>query len=404
VGTVNAMPGGSNAMMQNIRATDGHIPASSSSSAVPKKSTGKKSGFHVEMSKSKKRKWVATLSDAAKNHVWNISSDGIPDIDEVTLDRLADLSSEELNLIFVEAIRTGNLDAAKLILNPKVYRLDINAQDEYQRTGLHWAILERQSAFVIDFILSRSDINTDGQDCDGNTPLAIATERGLVDVVAKLVPMHPRAINIPNHERWTPFHEAVDKDNCDIVKIFINQLEQHSLQDNDRTCFYQQKDDQETILHIAAYRGNSDIVGRLLNHLMNVSTKPRDIIAVLEITNSDESDCLDIAREERYKDVVTLLRTAVATFEANLRFEVQDDTSPTLELDSDQPVQWACGAWGVHRCPFESSTHRCYPIGGYPNYEGSSSSPSPSSLNPSPRTDMSSARDDTYIQIEGGDC
>ena len=62
-------------------------------------------------------------------------------------------------MVFVEAIRTGNLDAAKVLLNPRIQRLDINAVDEEYRTGLHWAIFERQVDFAINFILSRSDVN-----------------------------------------------------------------------------------------------------------------------------------------------------------------------------------------------------------------------------------------------------
>ena len=90
-------------------------------------------------------------------------------------------SSKIPETVLFSAARSGNVELCRGLLKKG---LSVDPRDDWQRTPLHWASSDGQSAAVIELIELGSDL--EAVDENGNTPLHLACQKVRLDVVTAL--------------------------------------------------------------------------------------------------------------------------------------------------------------------------------------------------------------------------
>ena len=137
------------------------------------------------------------------------------------------MTQDELNQKLIEAVDNKNITEIKSLLNQGA---NVNAQEKYGWTPLHWAALN-----------------------------------GYYDV-AKLLIENGADVNIKNNGGWTPLHEAAFKECYDIVKLLIDNGADVNTQNEDGT----------SPLHISAMKGYRDIIKYLIENGADVNVQDKD--------------------------------------------------------------------------------------------------------------------------------
>ena len=123
------------------------------------------------------------------------------------------LTSKGYNMIHKAAM--GNKPSAIIYFNKK-YNMNLEDNDENQRTALHLSIQNCMENSVI--YLLNLGINVNSKDKDGNTALHYAVRKGQIRIIKKLI-QRGADINIPdNKKKKTPVMLA--KNNPEILEIF----------------------------------------------------------------------------------------------------------------------------------------------------------------------------------------
>jgi len=111
---------------------------------------------------------------------------------------------------------TSGRDIVELLVSQGA---DINAQDNYGQTPLHYAA-DKQIVDMVELLVSQGvDINA--QDNYGRTPLLCSVENDRKDIVEILVSLGAD-INAKNDNGQTPLHRAVYHCNINLVELLVS--------------------------------------------------------------------------------------------------------------------------------------------------------------------------------------
>lgn len=117
---------------------------------------------------------------------------------------------------------------------------------------------------VMNYLIVDKHVNPDIQDCDGQTPLHVASSKGMLESINFLI-SHNADINFRNDEGNTPLHEAVY---CEKIKA-VHLLLLHNARINIKNNKYR------TPLYLAFEHFDPFIIETLINHgaIVNVRDK-----------------------------------------------------------------------------------------------------------------------------------
>ncbi|KAG0727620.1 Ankyrin repeat domain-containing protein 50 [Chionoecetes opilio] len=128
---------------------------------------------------------------------------------------------------------------------------DINQQDAYGRSALHYAT--EQGHIYIVHMLIKAGVRVDTPDAEHMTALHLAVQRGLVEVITLLLEGGARVNNKMN-DKSTPLHIAASRGYTDILELLLGHgAKIDSLDSSDRTA-----------LIVAVSRSNVKVVQLLL--------------------------------------------------------------------------------------------------------------------------------------------
>lgn len=100
---------------------------------------------------------------------------------------------------------------------------EVNANDDYDRTPLHYVFFNHQEGnpkdVVETLLLKGADVHS--KDKKGNSPLHYAAKRGFLDVV-KLLLERGAEVNAGNFDNVIPMVSAIKAENIEVVKLLIN--------------------------------------------------------------------------------------------------------------------------------------------------------------------------------------
>lgn len=203
----------------------------------------------------------------------SVSSTGSVDSDRVTPEAMVVYGKDEdgdtlLNIAILE--RQVQLVTEFIKLAPGCVWLDIQNNDMWQ-TPLHLAVLTNQVDIARRLMVGGADLEM--QDCNGDTPLHVASRVGNRDMVSVLlspielretgqneyrIPVRniPQNLEIRNSNGYTCLHEAALNGHLNIVKILIS----NGARINTRECKCG-----ATVLHMAIDNGNSEMVSYFLS-------------------------------------------------------------------------------------------------------------------------------------------
>ncbi|KAG4304293.1 hypothetical protein PORY_002268 [Pneumocystis oryctolagi] len=132
----------------------------------------------------------------------------------------------------------------------------INAQDQDQRTVLHWACVGSQVDIVF-WLLERPNINVNIKDGGGWTALHISASIGNEEIVSKLLSLKSCEISAKNNGGQTALHYAVSKNHLKIAKKILEKA----------AFLAQEKDNQHQLpIHRAAAIGSVPMIRLLLSY------------------------------------------------------------------------------------------------------------------------------------------
>ncbi|KAF8561580.1 hypothetical protein P879_03667 [Paragonimus westermani] len=248
------------------------------------------------------------------------------------------LSSVELQLF--EWARRDRADAIKKLVEER--KCNLNVQDNYNRTPLHFAASNGNLATVRFLVESRALI--DVVDKYGITPLMWAVynnhrkvaifliengakhtkitkqghtiihfiaESNAVGILKYLYQKyHILKIDQEDNSGLTPFLVAAHRGNQLLLEVFVKQK-----------CLVSKKDKrQRTALHLASWKGHMAVVSYLLNI--------PDIVTMINHLDSEGKSALHLAAESNHQEVVRMLLNAGS--DPNISSESHD--SPLIEL------------------------------------------------------------------------
>ena len=103
------------------------------------------------------------------------------------------------------------------------YHMDVNYQDEYGWTALHWACYKNQIEVVKTLVIRKSDIDINIKDLNGITPLHEACYQGNIEIVDILLDNGAKVL-VPNGFGSTPLNDASCKGHKDIVRKLLAKM------------------------------------------------------------------------------------------------------------------------------------------------------------------------------------
>lgn len=226
---------------------------------------------------------------------------------------------EHEDSIFLKLIKTiedNNVNKFKKLIEKGNF---LYKKDEDGFTLLHHAAFEGN--FEIIDILMENNIDIDTPANNGHTPLSLATEEGHLDLVKKLLKAGAELKTYKDDLNWTFLHLAIDSENIEMVKFFLNKGIDVNLLDLDG----------DTPFILAASIGALDIVKYLIENGadMNILNKENqnalheavytgflDVTKYLieigvdkNIKNKSDQTPLDIAKESEFDDIVEYLES-----------------------------------------------------------------------------------------------
>lgn len=131
-------------------------------------------------------------------------------------DKPSATSSPPSSSLFAAA-RSGDLKAAKALINAQPTLVFSKDANDGGRTPLHLAVHNDQKAVVELLLVSKADINA--KDRDGNTPLHMANNINIV----KLLLAKGANVNAKRALDQTPLHYSAIGGNKDVVELLLAQ-------------------------------------------------------------------------------------------------------------------------------------------------------------------------------------
>ncbi|MCP4705413.1 MAG: hypothetical protein GY865_12490 [candidate division Zixibacteria bacterium] len=215
-------------------------------------------------------KWLIAngISANTKEHdgwtpLHNTVRQGHVDVAKYLLENGADYNAttESGETPFMASVQGGNLELSKLFLEMGA---KINTINEHGETPLHQAIFGQNSELIKLLIDNGADVNALNN--QGSTPLFNATYRDNNEVAELLVDGGAQ-VNSCNRHGYSPLNNAIIREYNDIVKLLIDKGADLNLVDT----IYNQ-----TGLHLASIRGNTEAVNMLLNKNVKVNAKDKN--------------------------------------------------------------------------------------------------------------------------------
>jgi len=248
--------------------------------------------------------------------------------DPVMLDVL--IRATETREDFIQAVKDGNVESVKQFLQQGA-PVNTSMLVSYM-TPLHLASI-RGNTETVRALLAVRNINVNGQDVAGRTPLHMA---GNTEIVQALLAAPDIGYNMVDKKEQTPLHLASYEGNTQIVRLLLA-VRNISVNDQD--------EDGRTPLHLASIAGNTEIVQALLA-APDIDVNIRDV---------DEETPLQIAyHPPSNTEIVRLLREAESRQRVSTRDRKNEDddegsrSSETRsrdesDYDSDRSVRQRVG-------------------------------------------------------------
>ncbi|MDF2966039.1 MAG: serine/threonine-protein phosphatase 6 regulatory ankyrin repeat subunit A-like [Rickettsiaceae bacterium] len=203
----------------------------------------------------------------------------------ISLGAKADMEVNHTDKTFHIAVRYNRIDVIKFLIG-KVYLLSPNKQG---LTAFHLAVLLNQEETLKTLLPYMPNIDYPTQNENKFSALYIAATQGFPGVV-KLLLDNGANPHLPSGDsrKFTPLHNAVYKSHNEVAKLLIskmNNVEQYN-------------DEGFTAFHIAALKGNFDIVEALLPKIQDINIKTN---------NNVGGTAIYCAAQEGHSGIVKLL-------------------------------------------------------------------------------------------------
>ena len=219
----------------------------------------------------------------------------VPEIVQLLLDHGADVNGRGQDgrnaLMWTKSFEVAEklLDCATKRGSPDY----INDRDDTGKTALVWAIIHGSSPELLKLLMRRSS-DTTSTDDQGNTLLHFATMASNQAFAEALITEYKLDVNVTNHGRRTPLHLAAGKQTGDMAKLLLahggdlgiessggwlplhvlcgslqadTKMVEEILQKSDATHLIHPTYCGKTPIHIAAERGNIDVLTRLISRI-----------------------------------------------------------------------------------------------------------------------------------------
>lgn len=193
------------------------------------------------------------------------------------------------------AIVNEDFKMAKLLLD---YGADLYKTGSDDYTVLHMAVLKHKINSVKYLLSIGFNVNAPGFGTDGGTALHVTVRREDIEI-AKILIEHNADLNIIDYKGYTPLTLAVEKNEENFIKLFIekganvNECGSHLTESGN---YLPENNPLNAPLHIAVKMGNLNYINLLLKAGANVNLK-----------NRNGETPIDIAQEYGSSDIVKLL-------------------------------------------------------------------------------------------------
>lgn len=248
---------------------------------------GNKAMMRMFLEYAEKRSAKFNISDA----LYNAAENGHTDIVRTLLNIDPELLNAKDKSGFTPlalAARRAKIETVRTLL--EFPNIDVNASDP-----LHWAISwglnqsESDSYEILRLLLERPDINVYGLDCNGDSVLSVAAERGNVKILGLLLQRHRQGIfnfelNVRRSQGLTPLCWAICREHPKAAQLLLSEPD---------ISVNQPDDSGHTPLIWAAWMGQWEIVQRLLER--------QDI--ELEAKDNSGRTAVEVAREHGHPEI-----------------------------------------------------------------------------------------------------
>ncbi|XP_031616943.1 serine protease persephone-like isoform X2 [Contarinia nasturtii] len=125
-------------------------------------------------------------------------------------------ANSDLDNRLTSAAVEGNIETIKTLINDGA---NVNFEDEYKHTPLHWAAVQGH-AEIIKYLIEKG-VNVNVENLDKNTPIHWAAWNGHKEAVKTLID-HGANVNAEDKDKATPLHKAAENGHTDTVKYLVN--------------------------------------------------------------------------------------------------------------------------------------------------------------------------------------
>jgi ankyrin repeat protein len=188
------------------------------------------------------------------------------------------------------ACRYGLKNVVELLLresNENQLDIGINLVDRYGNTALHNACKKNYTSIVRLLLTNNDTINVNIPNQNGNTPLMLAVYENNIEIIHELLKCKDINVNSLNVQLETPLIAACRMNNYKIAKILV---------ENEAIINKRYDLNGETAIFHAIRNNNRKLTSLLLEHEASIAFK-----------NKNGKSPLSIAKEYKYKSIITLL-------------------------------------------------------------------------------------------------
>ncbi|CAL4060386.1 unnamed protein product, partial [Meganyctiphanes norvegica] len=139
---------------------------------------------------------------------------------------------------------------------------EVNAEDVYGQTPLHFAAMRGNEAAALD-LLSYPQVNIEANDRQAMTPLSVAATFGYTDIARRLINSGAQLLAM-DESAQIPLHRAAMEGNLEIVELLLQAAVRKGDENTVHRMVRAQDSDRQTPLHQAVENGHHKVASRLL--------------------------------------------------------------------------------------------------------------------------------------------